>query len=454
MNRCGAEVFQDTPLGTIAADWEMGVVGDFVAALQAGVSVNAIETDSGCVGSDVGVLKTSAVSKGKFLARQHKVVVPDDTGRVATSVIGDRIIISRMNTPALVGESGYVRESVPHLFLPDRLWQTLPSERPHSQRWLSYWLQHPSTRRLIAAGATGTSNSMKNISKETVLSLPIPRTPLPEQEKIAAILTAVDDKLDVIARQIEVTQTLKQGLMQTLFSQGVGTQEAAGRWARHIEFKDSELGEIPVAWQVKSLEELADSITVGIATSTTEHYVEGGVPLIRNQNIKEDFLDMSDLLQISDAFDGKNKSKRVQAGDILTVRTGYPGVSCVVPDGLGFLQTFTTLITRPNRKLISPHFVSRYFNSPQGKGLMLHQAAGGAQQNINAGNLKKLLVPVPSLDEQRRIAEILAAADSKCRSLASKKRHYQSLKRGLMQKLLTGEWRVSLGMHQDFPIAA
>ncbi|MEK0267722.1 hypothetical protein QT383_17790 [Stenotrophomonas rhizophila] len=161
----------------------MGVVADFVAALQAGVSVNAVETDTGCAQDEVGVLKTSAVLRGKFFPAQHKVVVAEDVKRVATSVVADRVIISRMNTPALVGESGYVVADEPNLFLPDRLWQTKPSPRPHSQRWLAYWLQHPSIRRLIASGATGTSNSMKNISKETVLSLPIPRTPLPEQQK-------------------------------------------------------------------------------------------------------------------------------------------------------------------------------------------------------------------------------------------------------------------------------
>jgi len=75
---------------------------------------------------------------------------------------------------------------------------------------------------------------------------------------------------------------------------------------------------------------------------------------------------------------------------------------------------------------------------------MLHQAAGGAQQNINAGNLKKLLVPVPSLSEQERIAAVLAAIDKKLRSLFSRREHCQNLKRGLMQKLLTGGWRVSL----------
>ena len=315
-----------------------------------------------------------------------------------------------------------------------------PRDGQSDSRFLFHLMQGDGVFATVEALSYGTK--MPRVSWTDLSDIVLGVPPLPEQQKIAAILTAVDDKLDVIARQIEATQTLKRGLMQTLFSQGVGIQDTNGHWMPHAEFKDSELGEIPAGWDVKPLEALAHSITVGIATSTTEHYVQDGVPLIRNQNIKEDFLDMSDLLQISAEFDAKNKSKRVEGSDILTVRTGYPGVSCVVPDGLGRLQTFTTLITRPNRQLVNAHFVSRYFNSPQGKGLMLHQAAGGAQQNINAGNLKKLLVPLPSLSEQEQIADVLAAIDRKLRSLFSKREHVQNLKRGLMQKLLTGEWRV------------
>ena len=315
-----------------------------------------------------------------------------------------------------------------------------PRDGQSDSQFLFHLMQGDGVFATVEALSYGTK--MPRVSWADLSDLVLGIPPLPEQQKIAAILTAVDDKLDVIARQIEATQTLKRGLMQTLFSQGVGIQDTNGHWIPHAEFKDSELGEIPAGWDVKPLEALAHSITVGIATSTTEHYVQDGVPLIRNQNIKEDFLDMSDLLQISAEFDAKNKSKRVEGSDILTVRTGYPGVSCVVPDGLGRLQTFTTLITRPNRQLVNAHFVSRYFNSPQGKGLMLHQAAGGAQQNINAGNLKKLLVPLPSLSEQEQIADVLAAIDRKLRSLFSKREHVQNLKRGLMQKLLTGEWRV------------
>ena len=99
------------------------------------------------------------------------------------------------------------------------------------------------------ATGTGVPTLNRNVAHKEITAFP----PLPEQEKIAAILSGVDDKLAVIARQIAATQTLKRGLMQTLFSRGVGSQDSAGHWHPHTEFQDSELGEIPVGWKIAPL---------------------------------------------------------------------------------------------------------------------------------------------------------------------------------------------------------
>lgn len=431
MSAFSMQDYRETSVGRLPADWVATTLGNEVASIVGGGTPSKGVAEYW--GGDIPWASVKDFS-GTRLSSTQDYITQEAIKASATNLIPAGTLITP--TRMALGRVAFFDRDV-------AINQDLKAIYPKPsllRDFLFYWFQGHADR----IEAAGTGSTVKGIRLEVLREFGLALPPLPEQQKIAAILTAVDDKLDVIARQIEATQTLKQGLMQTLFSRGVGTQDADGRWVLHAEFKDSELGAIPSGWDVKPLEALAHSITVGIATSTTEHYVQDGVPLIRNQNIKEDFLDMSDLLQISAEFDAKNKSKRVEGGDILTVRTGYPGVSCVVPDGLGRLQTFTTLITRPNRQLVNAHFVSRYFNSPQGKGLMLHQAAGGAQQNINAGNLKKLLVPVPSISEQERIAAVLAALDGKLRSLISRSEHCQSLKRGLMQKLLTGEWRVNV----------
>jgi type I restriction enzyme, S subunit len=432
MTQPTSNFLRSTPLGLIAAEWPLGAVGDFVAELKAGVSVNAFETEQGCAADEVGVLKSGAVLEGRFFPRQHKVVVPSDRGRVATSVRADRIIISRMNTPALVGESGYVEEDAPHLFLPDRLWQTEPSNEPHSQRWLSYWLQHPTLRMLIAAAATGTSNSMKNISKETVLSLPVPRTPLDEQTKIAAILEAMDDKLDVIARQIEATRTLKQGLMQTLFSRGVGTQDANGRWLPHVDFKDSDLGEIPAGWEVVPQGSAATFFN-GRAYKLTE-WEETGTPVIRLQNLtgSGDKYYYSNLVLPEHQY--------VLKGDLLFM----------------WSATFGPYIWWGDKAIYHYHIWKIGCSERLDKGFMYYsllrltaamkgKTHGSTMMHLTKAGMEKNPMVLPPIEEQVRIAEVLSSVDSKIELLTTRLSHIQTLKRGLMQKLLTGEWRVKVG---------
>lgn len=208
--------FKDSELGTIPALWDVGAIADFVSALRSGVSVNAEDRVHG--DDEVGVLKVSCVLRGGFYPNLHKTVVPEELDRVAEPVLEGRIIISRANTPALVGESAYVDCAWPNLYLPDKLWQTEPSDRPHSIKWLSFYLQSPFVRQEISKAATGTSGSMKNIAKAAFLSIRMPLVPLAEQEHIAAILSGVTSKIEALSSKQSHYQVLKRGLMQKLLT--------------------------------------------------------------------------------------------------------------------------------------------------------------------------------------------------------------------------------------------
>ncbi len=432
--------YKETVVGWIPVEWTLGKLGDFVAALQAGVSVNAHETEAGCLDGQVGVLKTSAVLGGKFFAHQHKVVVPEDIDRVASPVLADRVVISRMNTPALVGESGYVPTGWPHLFLPDRLWQTVPSDRPHSQRWLSYWLQLPAIKSLIAAGATGTSNSMKNISKDVLLTLPAPQTPFAEQKKIAAILTAVDDKLDLIARQISATQTLKQGLMQTLFTRGAGTPDAQGRWHPHTEFQDTELGRIPVGWNVAQLQELGSVIRGASPRPQGDpRYYGGNVPRLMGADVTRDGKWVTPKIDfLTEA--GAKLSRPCPKGTLTVICSGDVGIPAFLAVDACIHDGFLALIDIDDESVSKDYLYHVIFSLKQ----RLDSSAthGGVFTNLTTSIFKEFRIPLPPLAEQRQIAEALDTMDEKLVASKTKQTHYQSLKRGLMQKLLTGQWRV------------
>lgn len=273
-----------------------------------------------------------------------------------------------------------------------------------------------------------------NLKKGDILECPIAVPPIEEQQKIVEILSSVDTQIEQTEQLIEKTKELKKGLMQHLLTKGIG----------HTEFKQSELGNIPVSWSCEKLDEVAERVTVGIATSSTNHYVSYGVTMIRNQNIKEQYVDLTDVLYIDEEFDNANKNKRLKEGDLVTVRTGYPGQTAVVPKELENAQSFTTLITTPRKEFVNSHYLSYLINSPIGMNQLDNMAAGGAQKNINAASLKQLKVTLPPLQEQQKIAEILATVDTEIDSYEQEKAKYEELKKGLMQQLLTGKIRVKV----------
>jgi type I restriction enzyme S subunit len=210
--------YKHTELGEIPKDWDVGCLDDFILALEAGISVNSVESMD-AFGHGKSILKTSCVSGGYFLPSEGKGIMPCDVSRAKMNPKKGSIIISRMNTPALVGEIGYVDNDYQDFYLPDRLWQTKfkPSAKLHT-RWLAYILSFPSIAKKIKETATGTSDSMKNISKPSLLAINFPCPQLEEQTAIANFLSDMDTELDALQQRLSKTQKIKQGMMQELLT--------------------------------------------------------------------------------------------------------------------------------------------------------------------------------------------------------------------------------------------
>ncbi len=283
------------------------------------------------------------------------------------------------------------------------------------------------------------ATTVKHLSTKDLQSLMAALPPLPEQQKIAAILSAVDDKLDVIARQIEATQTLKRGLMQTLFSRGVGTQDADGRWVPHAQFKDSDLGTIPAAWGVSPIGSLFEVVERAVRMADEQSY--------RRVTVKRRYggIELRDELRGSDI---KVKSQfALEAGDFLiSERQIVHGACGIVPKGLaGALVSNEYLVLKAR-----PSVDVRYFNYlvqqlKYAKYFMLCSQGVDIEKFLfKPKDWLKKPVPVPPVAEQARIADVLATTDEKLNALRAKLDELQQMKRGLMQKLLTGEWRVSV----------
>ncbi|MDT2490266.1 restriction endonuclease subunit S [Enterococcus avium] len=193
-------------------DWEQRKFGEMLVNLEAGVSVNSSDYDTGYF-----ILKTSAIKMGNIDLLEVKSIVSEEVARAKTPLIKNSIIISRMNTPELVGASGLVRESIDNIFLPDRLWQGQVAGN-FSPEWLIQSINIAANIKKIRDLATGTSGSMKNISKKSMLDLIINVPTLEEQQKIGSFFKQLDDVIALHQLKLDLLKEQKKGFLQKMFA--------------------------------------------------------------------------------------------------------------------------------------------------------------------------------------------------------------------------------------------
>jgi type I restriction enzyme S subunit len=263
-------------------------------------------------------------------------------------------------------------------------------------------------------------NANVNINADNIKSLKFPLAPFEEQQKIAQILSTVDAKIEVIDQQITQTQELKKGLMQRLLTKGIG----------HTEFKDSPLGKIPKSWEVVKQSEVATFFN-GRAYKLTEWEKEG-IPVIRLQN----------LTGTGKTYYYSNLKlpdhQYCHNGDLLYMWSATFGPVKWFGDKAIYHYHIWKIEHDLNRLDSGFH----YYLLDGVTARMKNESHGSTMLHVTKGGMEKLLIKLPSLKEQQKIADILSSVDEKLEVLLEKKVNYQELKQGLMQQLLTGKIRV------------
>ena len=154
--------YKQTEVGVIPVNWGVKPLSEFITALEAGVSVNSVER-SELSTHDKFILKTSCIFGGYFDPKEAKSILPKDLNRAKLNPKKNSILVSRMNTPALVGEVGFIDDDYVNLYLPDRLWQTkYKNDQSIDGKWLSFILSFPRVAKKIKETATGTRRLSEN----------------------------------------------------------------------------------------------------------------------------------------------------------------------------------------------------------------------------------------------------------------------------------------------------
>lgn len=303
-----------------------------------------------------------------------------------------------------------------------------------------YSLQHKNITPFIKGGTRAKLNQKE--LREIVIFSPVEKR---HQQKIVHFLQTIDRAIEHTEALIDKYQQIKAGLMHDLFTRGIGPngQLRPPRDQTPELYQQTPIGWIPKEWEVKSCSDLCSRICVGIVIQPTQYYVEAGIPAFRSANVRESGIDPTKMVYISLVSNQLLSKSQVKAGDIISVRTGYPGTSAVVPDEFEGANCVDILISTPTEHVL-PEFLCSWINSSFGKGQVLRQQGGMAQQHFNVGEMRQLLVVVPVIAEQTKISTRLQSCSDRVQAEEKILQKLNKQKSGLMHDLLTGKVPVTV----------
>ena len=253
--------------------------------------------------------------------------------------------------------------------------------------------------------------------------------PLKEQQKIAGILETVDTYIEETKAVIKATEKLKKGLMQELFTRGIG----------HTKFKQTEIGEIPESWKLEKLSDIAE-VERGKFSHRPRNdpaFYGGDIPFIQTGDIVASHGRVNKFTQTLNQK-GLSVSRLFKKGTIVMTIAANIGETAI----LEFDSCFPDSLVGITPKSVNPVFLEYYLRTC--KKYLDSIATQSAQKNINLEKLNPLLVVVPELKEQKQIAEILTSLDEKIKVNKKLLAKQTELKKGLMQDLLSGVKRVNI----------
>lgn len=439
------EGYKVTEAVMIPNDWAEISLNSIVSVLEAGVSVNSVdEIDAYSHGKHI--LKTSCVFNGHFDGCEKKSILPNDVKRAKCSPVKEAIIVSRMNTPNLVGEIGYVAKDDRDVFLPDRLWQMkIKKDIDVNPKWLAALLSFSPFSKKIKDTATGTSGSMKNISKTAFLSLKLPWPTLKEQNIIAKALSDTDELISAIELLIAKKQAIKTSTMQQLLTGRTRLPQFSKYPNGTLKgYATGELGHIPVDWEVVTCGEIGKFRGGSGFPTSVQGQTSGKYPFYKVSDMNNDGngIFMSDSNNwISSNIRKQLGSTIFPAGSIIFAKVGAAIFlerkkiltipSCIDNN----LAAFELDLTRCEIRFI--HYILLNLNFGD-------YVSTTALPSLSGAVLSKIKIVLPSIKEQMAIASILSDMDAEIEMLEKKLAKFHDIKQGMMQQLLTGRIRLPL----------
>jgi len=394
--------FQETPIGKIPSDWT-------VTKLEEILHLRNGERPKISDGGGVPVYGANGI-----MGYTNEVLVDNDF----------TIVVGR------VGASGQIHLGKGKIWVSDNAIysENYANTRAHPP-FLFYLLRH----RKLDQFASKTTHPI--ITQTFLNNFLIHLPPLEEQRGIVGVLGVVDSVIAKAGEVVAKTERLKKGLMQTLLTRGI----------EHKEYKQTPIGTIPKEWNVLALQEICE-VTDGSHWSPKE-VEKSNYRIATVANLKETRIDIDSCKSISEAdYQRLVKEGDIpEKGDIIFSKDGTVGICFAFNqsgNNIGLLSSIA--IIRPDPTVLFPEFCAYALKSPNVFRQVIGWKTGTALRRITIEHLKTVKIPIPSLSEQQKIAEILSSVDMKLELEKKEKSKLERIKQGLMDLLLAGKIRVNV----------
>lgn len=320
--------------------------------------------------------------------------------------------------------------------------------------YLYYVLLNKKNEILYLAQGSGQTNLSKALIDRTDIHLPVNAV----QQKIAHILTTIDNLIDKTQTLIDKYTAIKQGMMADLFTRGIdlsGTPDTNPNYGQlrppYEEapelYKQSELGWVPKEWEVVKLESLLAKIPSAMrsgpfGSALLKHeLVEEGIPLLGIDNVFVEKYNNTYKRFVTIEKFRELARYSVRSGDVVITIMGTVGRCCVVPNLITKALSSKHLWTMTfDSEIVVPELMCWQLNHASWVKTWFHQKSqGGIMEAIQSSTLKTVLVPTPSMAEQEYIFEKYQNICSRINTEGVLFDKLSVQKKGLMQDLLTGK---------------
>ena len=196
---------------------------------------------------------------------------------------------------------------------------------------------------------------------------------------------------------------------------------------------------------VCNVKDVCEDIKVGIVIKPSQYYTteDHGIRAFRSANVREFQINDTDWVYLTKAGHNANRRSEIHTGDVLVVRSGYPGTACVVTPDFNGCNAIDILIAVPDRRKVLPEYLCAYTNSPLGRKIVQEKKRGVAQAHFNVSGYALTAILLPSLQIQKQVVskidEGLSVCDSIEKTVDAALQQAESMRQSILKKAFEGE---------------